>query len=176
MMLIRKLCGPFLTFTVAKYPAFSSQSSRKWSLWSKNSLTWRRRRTIFRWRSVNSPRSSILLRIFISSNIFKAIILCGGLAESKHIQTQLREWCKDNLDDAEVIIPDEPWPSICRGAAMSEVKSSNFVKNRRARRSYGVLTHVPFIEEEHEERVAGLHPQLGKRAYKYFWHIKRVRP
>lgn len=59
---------------------------------------------------------------------------------------------------------------------MSQKKSNSFVKARRARRSYGTVILVPFIEGEHDEKDAFTHPKLGKKARKMFWHIKRVSP
>ncbi|OKL57977.1 hypothetical protein UA08_06780 [Talaromyces atroroseus] len=105
-----------------------------------------------------------------------AIILCGGLAESEYIRAQLTEWCEKNTPDAEVIVPDGPWSSICIGAAMSGVKSTSFIKSKKARRSYGTVTYVPFNPNEHDEDNAVTLPGLGKRMEKMHWHVKRNDP
>lgn len=54
------------------------------------------------------------------------------------------------------------------------VANSSFISSRRARRSYGTVILVPFVEDEHNKKNAIKRPE-GKMAQKMFWHIKKVR-
>jgi hypothetical protein len=78
------------------------------------------------------------------------------------------------IPGAEVLIPSSPWSAICCGAAMS-VTNSSFISSRRARRSYGTVIFLPFVEDEHNKKDAIKQPE-GKMVQKMFWHIKKVRP
>ena len=101
-------------------------------------------------------------------------MLCGGLAESKYIQYQLKAFCRESIPNAQVIVPPSPWSAICCGAAMRE-SGKSFISSRRARRSYGTVLLEPFVDGEHEEKDATQHPELGTMVQKMLWHIKRVR-
>ncbi|EEA19166.1 conserved hypothetical protein [Talaromyces marneffei ATCC 18224] len=100
-----------------------------------------------------------------------AIILCGGLAGSGYIQSQLKNFCQETIPNTQVLIPPSPWSAICCGAAMSNTNSS-FISSRRAWRCYGTVVHSPFIDEEHNRKNATKHPE-GRMVQKMFWHIKK---
>lgn len=55
------------------------------------------------------------------------------------------------------------------------VTNSSFISSRRARRSYGTVILLPFVEDEHNKKDAIKQPE-GKMVQKMFWHIKKVRP
>lgn len=107
--------------------------------------------------------------------MLQSIILCGGLAENEYIQKQLKAHCAETVSGAEVLVPSKPWSAICAGAAMSEIKSGNFVTSRKSRRSYGTVVLLPFIEGEHDDKNAIIHPELGKRVESMYWHSKKAR-
>lgn len=103
----------------------------------------------------------------------KTIILCGGLSESVYVFKQIRDACKRQIPDAEVIKPENAWSAISQGAALRILQPR--VTSRRNRRSYGICVHRKFVEGLHKEQDSFEIEGIGKRVGKLMhWHAIKV--
>lgn len=72
-----------------------------------------------------------------------------------------------------MIIPEDPWSAISRGAALRVLQPR--VGLRKVRRSYGISVHQKFIEGKDREEDSFECPIRGKRVGKQmYWHVKKV--
>ncbi|OBS26475.1 hypothetical protein FPOA_00418 [Fusarium poae] len=85
----------------------------------------------------------------------KYIILVGGLGRNSFLFNRLQDKFKATVLQSP---EDKPWTAICRGAVMRGITSHRLsaslgveIGSRVARRSYGVLTDIPFRPDEHLE-------------------------
>ncbi|KAK2758810.1 hypothetical protein FQN54_003502 [Arachnomyces sp. PD_36] len=110
-----------------------------------------------------------------NDDLIQTIVLCGGLAKSPYIKTELEKFClKTFKHQIEIFVPPQPWSAIARGAALRALKPRSTIDSRQCRRSYGVSTHRKFIEGVDREEDAFQCPVGGKRADGIMkWHIKK---
>ncbi|PGH05456.1 hypothetical protein GX51_02980 [Blastomyces parvus] len=102
------------------------------------------------------------------------IILCGGMADSKYVQAQFKEFCKNKLDNkVDFIVPHEAWPAIAKGAALHAF-APPIVESRKSRWSYGIGVHRAFDPERDNEEDQYNCPSRGQRVKGHIeWFIKR---
>ena len=75
-----------------------------------------------------------------------------------------------------MIVPEDPWSAIARGAALRGLKPRSTIDSRKCRRSYGVRAHRDFIEGQDLEEHAFHCPIYGKRHDGVMkWHVRKVR-
>ncbi|KLJ07402.1 hypothetical protein EMPG_17132 [Blastomyces silverae] len=109
-----------------------------------------------------------------NDNPVNLIILCGGMADSDYVQAQFREFCGNKLDKkVDVIVPDEAWPAIAKGAALYAFGQS-IVESRKSRWSYGIGVHRAFDPERDNEEDQYNCPSRGERVEGHVeWFIKQ---
>ncbi|KAM7213914.1 chaperone protein DnaK [Rhypophila decipiens] len=83
----------------------------------------------------------------------KAVLLVGGFGSSNYLKERLR----NAIDrDIQVLQPPDAWLAVVHGAVMKGLANSApeqltmvKVQNRKARKHYGIVWNIPYVEEEH---------------------------
>jgi hypothetical protein len=97
------------------------------------------------------------------------------LSNSSYVQYRIKEFVAKRFGNSvTVIIPESPTSAICRGAAI-HARERNLVLYRKSRDSLGIMGHVTFAPEKHEERDRIVVPGVGDRADNQMkWSITKV--
>ena len=112
----------------------------------------------------------------VDHEILDAIVLCGGLGNSRYVWKRLNGYCEDCLGGRVALRTDpEAWSAIARGAAIRGLEG-NVVVSRKAQQHYGIACHGEFVEGEDREEKSFYFPVFeSKRAPGHFQHfMKRV--
>ncbi|KAK8122680.1 hypothetical protein PG984_011350 [Apiospora sp. TS-2023a] len=105
------------------------------------------------------------------------VILCGGFGQCKYLRRSLKKMLNGVDEDIQLLQPNETGSltAICRGAVLSKIWRS-LVRQRKARRSYGLMKEEPWDPKKHVEGRDLWYedPIRGERmAYGQFdWFIK----
>jgi molecular chaperone DnaK (HSP70) len=118
----------------------------------KLTLSSRTLRTIFE-PVIASITALITTQIKLTAGDVKAVLLVGGFGQSPY----LRRCVHKVVGDVQVIQPPLGWTAVVRGALIkglaeaSPAASRILIGHRIARKAYGCLLKIPFVEGEHDE-------------------------
>ncbi|KAK6524989.1 hypothetical protein TWF281_011879 [Arthrobotrys megalospora] len=100
-----------------------------------------------------------------ASHKVKMILLVGGFGGSPYLLRRVQEWVATEGYNIEIAQPPDAWTSIARGAVMHGIENE-IVKDKIARRCYGVCVDVRYEE--------GFHPSQVKYFDDYddIWRVK----